>query len=119
MKAINSAIVLALMAMPAMAAEGEGGNIFAGDLGNMIWTVVIFALVVVVLGKFAWGPILEGLQARETFIRDSLVEAKAGREAADETLKSYQAKLPFEGLYLLGCNQKDPQPGTGNILKTG
>lgn len=93
MKVISSAIVLALMAMPAMAAEGEGGNIFAGDLGNMIWTVVIFALVVLVLGKFAWGPILEGLQTRENFIRESLEEAKVDREKAEETLKSYEAKL--------------------------
>ncbi len=93
MKAIWSAIAGALVALPAMAAEGEDSNIFAGDLGNMIWTVVIFTLVVVVLGKFAWGPILEGLQARETFIRDSLSEARADREAAQETLESYQAKL--------------------------
>ena len=93
MKVISSAILLALMAMPAMAAEGEGGNIFAGDLGNMIWTVVIFALVVLVLGKFAWGPILEGLQTRENFIRESLEEAKVDREKAEETLKSYEAKL--------------------------
>ena len=93
MKAISSAIALALVALPALAAEGEDANIFAGDLGNMIWTVVIFTLVVIVLGKFAWGPILEGLQSRETFIRDSLSEAKADREAAEETLKSYEAKL--------------------------
>jgi F-type H+-transporting ATPase subunit b len=93
MKAIYSAIAGALVALPAMAAEGETGSIFAGDLGNMIWTVVIFALVVFVLGKFAWGPILEGLQSRENFIRESLEEAKADREKAEETLKSYEAKL--------------------------
>ena len=94
MKVITSAIAGALLALPAMAAEGGADpSIFSGDLGNMIWTVVIFALVVVVLGKFAWGPILEGLQSREAFIRDSLSEAKADREAAEETLKSYEVKL--------------------------
>jgi len=76
-----------------MAAEGGSDNIFAGDLGNMIWTLVIFILVLVVLGKFAWGPILEQLQKRESFIRDSLEEAKQGREAAEETLKKYEGKL--------------------------
>jgi F-type H+-transporting ATPase subunit b len=83
----------ALLALPAMAAEGGEANIFAGDLGNMIWTVVIFVLLLVVLKKAAWGPILERLQARENFIRESLEEAKADREAAEETLKSYEAKL--------------------------
>jgi F-type H+-transporting ATPase subunit b len=83
-----------LLALPALAAEsGEDANIFAGDLGNMIWTVVIFVLVLVVLGKFAWGPILEGLQTRENFIRDSLAEAKADRDAAEARLKEYEAKL--------------------------
>ena len=93
MKAISSAVAGALLALPAMAAEGGGENIFAGDLGNMIWTVVIFAAVLIVLGKFAWGPILDGLQSRENFIRDSLVEAKADRQAAEERLREYEAKL--------------------------
>lgn len=93
MKTISSVVAGALLALPATASEGGGENIFAGDLGNMIWTLVIFILVLVVLGKFAWGPILEVLQARETFIRKSLTEARADREAAEETLKGYEARL--------------------------
>ncbi len=93
MRAISGALVGAFLALPAMAAEGGDGNIFAGDLGNMIWTLAVFALVLVVLGKFAWGPILEGLQTREIFIRESLTEAKADREAAEARLKEYDVKL--------------------------
>ncbi len=94
MKSFSWALVGLLIAFPALAAEGGGGgNIFAGDLGNMIWTLVIFVLVLLVLGKFAWGPILEGLQGRENFIRESLAEAKADREAAEERLREYEAKL--------------------------
>ena len=94
MKSFSWALVGLLLAFPALAAEGGGdANIFAGDLGNMIWTLVIFVLVLVVLGKFAWGPILEGLQGREDFIRKSLEEAKADREAAEARLHEYEAKL--------------------------
>lgn len=93
MRALVIVVAGCLVALPAMAAEGGSDNIFAGDLGNMIWTLVIFVLVLVVLGKFAWGPILEQLQKRESFIRDSLVEAKQEREAAEETLKKYEGKL--------------------------
>ena len=94
MRALLIAVAACLVALPAMAAaEGGSDNIFAGDLGNMIWTLVIFVLVLVVLGKFAWGPILEQLQKRESFIRDSLEEAKQDREAAEETLKKYEVKL--------------------------
>ncbi len=91
-------VLLILAVVPALgaAASGEGGsdgNIFTGDLGNIIWTLVVFGLVVVVLGKFAWGPILEGLQQREDFIRDSLEKARVDRDAAQEQLKKYDEKL--------------------------
>ena len=56
---------------------------FAGDLGNAIWTLVIFVIVVVVLGKFAWGPVLGLLQQREEFIHRSLSDAKRDRDEAE------------------------------------
>jgi F-type H+-transporting ATPase subunit b len=84
-------------AVPAIAQEAEhaGGspNLFAGDVGNAIWTLVIFGLVVFVLGKFAWGPILNTLQTRENFIREALEKAKHEREVAEERLREYEARL--------------------------
>lgn len=76
-------------------AEGDHGepSLFAGDIGNAVWTLVIFVLVVLVLGKFAWGPILSGLQAREAYIHDSLAKAKADREAAEARLAEYEQRL--------------------------
>ena len=74
------------------AEEGEV-NLFAGDIGNAIWTLVIFVAVILVLGKFAWGPLLSGLQRREQFIRDSLEQAKQDREAAEAELAEYTKRL--------------------------
>ncbi|MEA2599487.1 MAG: F-type H+-transporting ATPase subunit b [Acidobacteriota bacterium] len=85
------------LAVPALAQEAEHGaetpSLFSGDLGNSIWTLVIFVIVLVVLGKFAWGPILSTLQTRESFIREALEKAKHDREAAEARLKEYEAKL--------------------------
>jgi hypothetical protein len=61
----------------------RAGGVFAGDVGNALWTLVIFGSVVFVLGKFAWKPILNGLQAREAFIRESLEEARRDRAEAE------------------------------------
>jgi F-type H+-transporting ATPase subunit b len=72
---------------------GGGADIFAGDVGNAVWTLVIFLTVVVVLGKFAWGPILKGLQARESYILESLEKAKREREQAEARLKEYEDRL--------------------------
>ncbi|MEO8276119.1 MAG: F0F1 ATP synthase subunit B [Thermoanaerobaculia bacterium] len=88
------ATTLALSAAPILASEegGQGGP-FEGNIGNALWTLVIFFLVIVVLGKFAWKPILGGLQQREEFIRSSLNQAKLDREAAEARLKEYTDKL--------------------------
>ena len=50
-RALYAACGILLCAAPAMAA-GEGGenNIFAGDIGNVLWTLIIFGLVLVALG---------------------------------------------------------------------
>ncbi len=66
---------------------------FAGNVGNAIWTLLIFVLVVVVLGKFAWGPVLALLQQREQFIHKALADAKHDRDEAEASLKEYTAKL--------------------------
>jgi F-type H+-transporting ATPase subunit b len=66
---------------------------FAGDIGNALWTTVIFVIVLVVLGKFAWGPILSALQKREDFIRESLEKAKKDRDEAQRVLKEYSDRI--------------------------
>ena len=91
-------LVSLALAAPALAAEPEHGgggasNPFAGDFGNALWTLVIFGLVLFVLGKFAWGPILNTLQARETFIRESLETAKRDRDEAEARLREYEERL--------------------------
>ena len=88
--------LLGLLLAPSLALAAAGGgesNLFAGDIGTAVWTLVIFLLVIFVLGKFAWGPMLEGLQSREQFIRNSLEEAKAENEKAKALLSEYEEKV--------------------------
>ena len=40
--------------------------------GLLIWMVVVFLLLVFILRKFAWKPILDGLKERETEIQSAL-----------------------------------------------
>ena len=92
-----AALAMAMPAIPALAAEAEHGgeapSLFAGDLGNSFWTLLIFVVVLVVLGKFAWGPILNTLQARESFIHEALATAKRDRDEAEARLREYEARL--------------------------
>ncbi len=93
MKKLLTLAILALAAIPLHAAEEVPLSPFAGNLGNALWTVVIFVLVVVVLGKFAWGPVLGLLRQREEFIHQSLSDAKRDRDEAEARLREYAARL--------------------------
>lgn len=49
-------------------------------LGLVFWMTVTFAILLFLLGKFAWGPIMNALNERETSIVDALNQAKLARE---------------------------------------
>jgi len=93
MKKLLTIALLALAAIPLHAAEEAPLSPFAGNVGNALWTLIIFVIVVVILGKFAWGPILSLLKQREDFIHKSLSDAKRDRDEAEARLKEYAARL--------------------------
>ncbi len=73
--------------------EGKEPTIFEGGLHNVIWTLLIFLTIVVVLGKFAWGPLLGALQNRERFISESLETARKEREESQKLLEKYTEQI--------------------------
>lgn len=76
----------------AEAGHGEPNALdFKPDLA--IYTLIVFAILLVVLGKYAWGPIMEGLEAREKGIGDDIDSAAKAREEAESNLKQYEDKL--------------------------
>ena len=78
------------------AAEGddEGGSfLVTPDLGLMIWTLVVFLVVMYVLSKAAFPRIQEALDKRANAIRESIEHAEKTREEADEILAEYRARL--------------------------
>jgi len=87
-------VLILLTASAALASEGGGSS---GPVHLDYWqagfTIVVFVLLVLILGKFAWKPILSALQKREEFIRDSLEQAKEDREQAQAKLEEYVEKV--------------------------
>ena len=51
------------------------------DIGLVFWNTIAFVVLLVVLGKFAWKPMLKAISDREKGIEDSL--AKADKMKAD------------------------------------
>ena len=68
---------------------------FKSDLA--IWTFVVFFVLLALLGKFAWGPVMDGLEKREHSIAQMIDEAKQSQVKAAEQLKIYEARLAAAG----------------------
>ena len=49
------------------------------DPGLFIWTIITFLVLLAVLAKFAWGPLLEALESRQALIRKSLDDAQQAK----------------------------------------
>ncbi len=94
------AVLLIACAAPAFAgeaAEAEGG---AGlqwgkqlDMRNILTSIGVFVILLIVLGKFAWKPILSGLQQREDTIKKALDDAEAAHEKAKALITEYESKI--------------------------
>jgi F-type H+-transporting ATPase subunit b len=64
---------------------------FRGDLA--IWSFAVFVLLAGLLAKFAWKPIMEGLDKREQGIADTIAATRAANEEARNMLASYERRL--------------------------
>lgn len=62
------------------------------DPGLIIWTTIIFTLLLVVLKKFAWGPILKAVDERNRSIQEALSSADAAKKEM-EKLNSDNEKI--------------------------
>lgn len=81
--------------MPSSALFGEGSllAVVEGDPDLAFFTVIVFVLTLLVLWKFAWKPISEGLSKREQSISDAIEQSRIDAEKAKQTLVEYEAKL--------------------------
>lgn len=61
--------------------------------GLMIWTIIIFTLLVLLLRKFAWKPLLESLNKREQTIKDSVDKAEHLRQEAEKMFEENKKLL--------------------------
>ena len=91
---LRSLVVLALSPAALLAQEGSGTRTFMKpDTGLMVWTLVIFVLLMIVLSKYAFGPITAAVEAREKALEDAIEGAKRDRDAAAKLLQEHQAAI--------------------------
>ena len=76
------------LATPALAA-----GIMELNPGLTLWTAITFLLLILVLSKSAFGPIVRMLDERERTIREAIDQAKKEREEAERLLAQQKESL--------------------------
>jgi len=59
----------------------------------MFWTLLIFIVLIILLGKFAYKPLLAAVEAREQALQKALDEARLDREEAARLLDEHKKQL--------------------------
>ena len=61
--------------------------------GTLFWSVITFLLLLIVLKKVAWSPIIDGLESRENEIKDALNAAEKARLEAEKVSSDYEESI--------------------------
>lgn len=75
-------------------ADGKAADVpmgFKKDLA--IWSFVVFLIIVTLLRKVAWQPLIAGLDKREGGIRQQIADAEASHEKAKALLAEHEYKM--------------------------
>jgi F-type H+-transporting ATPase subunit b len=72
------------------AEEAAEQGLFSGTFADALWTVLAFVVLLVVLGRVAWKPMLERLKARELYIQQQIEAANNARQQASNLLDEYK-----------------------------
>jgi F-type H+-transporting ATPase subunit b len=92
-------------------APRPSGNILTPNGGLIVWTLVIFGVVMFVLSKFAFRPITAAVAARERSLEEEIEQAKRDRTEA--------ASLLAQQRQLLEHAQADAQKLIGDARGAG
>jgi F-type H+-transporting ATPase subunit b len=84
-------LLAATMATPAYAQESP--NLLSPNAGLMFWTLLIFIILLVILTKFAFGPITRAVEAREQALEEAIESAKRDREEAARLLAEHKRQI--------------------------
>lgn len=68
-------------------------DLLSADPGLIFWTVVTFVLLLGILWKFAWNPILGALDARERAIQKTIEDAERLQAEAERLLEEHRKRM--------------------------
>lgn len=83
---IFCSLIFCMNAAASEGASGEQPSVFGGSYAESVWTVVAFLILLALLTKVAWKPLLENLKKREDHIKEQIESAENTRKNAETIL---------------------------------
>ncbi len=81
------------LAMPHLLTPASSSFLITPNVGLMIWTLVVFAISLVILVRAVFPRINKALDARAGMINEAIDEAEKTRKDAEELLAQYRERL--------------------------
>lgn len=90
-----AAVILGAATLPAAASEGGGAGaaLIQPQIGTVFWTLITFLLLVALMARFAWKPLVGALETREKSIHETIEKAKLDREQAEGLVQQHRELL--------------------------
>jgi F-type H+-transporting ATPase subunit b len=87
------ASIVATLPLAAQEAEAPKGGLLTPNGGLMFWTLLIFAVLLFLLSRFAYPKILAAVESREKALEDAIAAAKKDREEAAALLAEHRKAI--------------------------
>ncbi|HZP91160.1 MAG TPA: F0F1 ATP synthase subunit B [Actinomycetota bacterium] len=87
-----ASLLMAMAGVPAWAAEGGGGSLIEVN-GSLIIQIINFLILLVVLYRFMYRPLVGALENRSAAIKQQLAEAQDAREQAQRQLAVMEERI--------------------------
>ena len=90
------------------------------DPGLLLWTVITFVVLLLLLWKTAWKPIVEALDARAEKIRGDIDQADKSRQEAEKVLaehKELMANAKDESAKIIAQGREEAEKVKAEIIE--
>jgi F-type H+-transporting ATPase subunit b len=93
----RASLALAVSCLPLVSAAADESSgppdLLSPNPGLMVWTLVIFVILMFVLARFAFKPLFAAVEAREKALEDAIANAARDRAEAEQLLAQQRSQL--------------------------
>jgi len=95
-------------------------DLLSPDSGTIFWTIVTFILLLLILKKYAWKPILKTLSDRENKIKVALYQAEQDQKEAEKLLAEQRQlleKAKNESVQIINDSKKNAEASRKELIE--